>query len=404
MILYIDTFISEIALSPNLKLEKFLEKVQQNSYVYRKQSKMNIFRYSVASYTPIPWSKVILRIDGDAKKDITNLREFLQECFPGADLLFERSNTGLKYASVLDSIRKDNPWVFFSPNNDHPFIYKDVQIFDKLISAAEKAEAQNDFPVSILYSHYTEAINSISPSKYLYGYTGDFCEIVDEDEFSYTVKYDHLSLASLQIFRAENLYQMMKSAGENRVIRTECLGEHVNYNTKSLVIIPKVECCRHYDAYMHTSFVVRDYITSSKVPPLFIPDNFFEGKIKIRYGFDEYFKDYVNINPGKSSYAFETNKGTDLAISIDDIPAFWKDRIESIEICHDFKEVNTMDNILMQKIENPWRYNSNFNLKLTIFYRKCFYKIIFPLFGKFFSRLRKKLYSIKKLFRILLQN
>ena len=69
-------------------------------------------------------------------------------------------------------------------------------------------------------------------------------------------------------------------------------------------------------------------------------------------------------------------------------------------IVRDFKEVNTMDNILMQKIENPWRYNSNFNLKLTIFYRKCFYKIIFPLFGKFFSRLRKKLYSIKKLFRI----
>ncbi len=396
MILYIDTFISETALCPNRKLEAFLEKVQQNSYVYRKQSKINIFRYSAASYASIPWSKVILRIDGDIKEDIINLKEFLEGCFPGADLLFERNDTGEKYAAILDGIRKDNPWVFFSPNNDHPFIYKDAEIFNNLINAAEKAEAQNNIPVTILYSHYTESINSISPSKYLYGYTGDFCEIIDEDEWSYTVKYDHLSLLSLQIYRAENLYQMMKSAGDNRVIRTECLGDYNNYKTKSLMIVPKVECCRHYDAYMHTSFVVRDYITSSRVPPLFIPDNFFEGRIKIRYGFDEYSKDYVNINPEKSSYAFESNDGADLAISIDDIPAFWKDRIESIETYHDFKEVNTKHNILVQNVENPWRSKSDFNLRLTIFYRKCFYKIYFPLFGKLVAQLHRKLHLIKK--------
>ena len=147
---------------------------------------------------------------------------------------------------------------------------------------------------------------------------------------------------------------------------------------------------------MHTSFVVRDYITSSRVPPLFIPDNFFEGRIKIRYGFDEYSKDYVNINPGKSSYAFESYDGTDLAISIDDIPAFWKDRIESIEIYHDFKEVNTIYNILVQNIKNPWRNKSDFNLRLTIFYRKCFYKIYFPLFGKLVTQLHRKLHLIKK--------
>jgi len=397
MILYIDTFISEIALSPNKKLEAFLEVVRKNSYVYRKQSKIDIFKYSAASYVSIQWSKVILRIDGDIKEDIVNLKEFLEECFPGADLVFERNDTGNKYAATLDSIRKDNPWVFFSPNNDHPFIYKDAKIFNNLIDAAEKAEEQNNIPVTILYSHYTESINSISPSKYLYGYTGDFCEIIDEDEFSYTVRYDHLSLLSLQIYRAENLYQMMKSAGDNLVIRTENLGEYTNYETKSLVIVPKVECCRHYDGYAHTSSVIRDYISFSKVPPLFIPDNFFKGRIKIRYGFDEYSKNYVNINPGKSSYAFESNDGTDLAISIDNLPVFWKDRIESIETHHDFKEVNKMYNVLDQDIENPWKGKSNFNLRLTIFYRKYFIKpyvlIIKKCFGKFYSL---KLYIKKK--------
>jgi hypothetical protein len=400
MILYIDTFISEIALCPNRKLEAFLEKVQQNSYVYRKQSKIDIFKYSAASYVSIPWSKVILRIDGDIKEDIVKLKGFLEECFPDADLLFERNDTGSKYASVLDGIRKDNPWIFFSPNNDHPFIYKDAGIFDNLISAAEKAEAQNNIPVTILYSHFTESINSISPSGYLYGYTGDFCKVVDEDEFSYTVKYDHVSLASLQIFRAEYLYKMMRVAGENRVIRTECLGEYTDYNTDSLVIIPKVECCRHYDAYMHTSFVIWDFITSSRVPPLFIPDNFFDKKIKIKYGFDKYYKGFVNINPFKKSYSFNSKNGTDLALFQDEIPSFWNGRIESFEVNQEIDKLSMEESWLSMEIKNPWRYRSKSYIKLIILYRKFHFNILMPLVGNgykkvrgFLSMLKKKYYS-----------
>ena len=181
MILYIDTFISEIALCPNRKLEAFLEKVQQNSYVYRKQSKINIFRYSAASYTSIPWSKVILRIDGDIKEDIINLKEFLEECFPGADLLFERNDTGLKYASVLDGIRKDNPWVFFSPNNDHPFIYKDAGIFDNLISAAEKAEAKNNIP-NLIHPRFLPMF------RYLKYFKGHFSDLINNILFKDSIK------------------------------------------------------------------------------------------------------------------------------------------------------------------------------------------------------------------------
>ncbi len=396
MILYIDTYISETALSPNIKLENLIKTVQQKSYVYRKQSRFDIFKYSIASYVPINWSQVIIRIDGELKENIHDLKDYIKECFPDSDVVFERSDTGTKYSRVLNKVRSGNPWVFFSPNNDHPFIYKDPGVFDQLLAAAEKAEKKYDLPVSILYSHFTESINSISPQGYLYGYTGDFCEVVDEDEYSYTVKYDHASLLGVQIFRAEYLYEQMIVAGDRRVIRSECLGQYINYESDSLMIVPKVECCRHYDAYMHTYMVVNDYITASRVPPLFIPDHFFDRQIKIRYGFDDYSSEYININPGKTSYIFDSSDGTDLAISMIDLPAFWRDRVAVIEANPDSKQTDLKDNPLLMEISNPWRDKSSINKILVIAYRRFHFGIIMPLFGSKYYQLRRILSKLKR--------
>jgi hypothetical protein len=396
MILYIDTYISETALAPNRILENFLKEVQENSYVYRKQSKLDILKYSIASYVPIKWSRVLIKLDGDLKNEIRELKVYIEECFPDATIEFTRSDTGTKYAEVLATMLQDNPWIFFSPNNDHPFIYNKPEIMDSLQKSAEKAEKKFGLPVSILYSHFTESINSISPSGYLYGYTGDFCKIIDEDEYSYTVKYDHPSLVSLQIFRAEHLYEMMKAAGNNRVIRPECLGQYVDYQTESVQIVPKVECCRHYDAYMHTSFVVRDYISASRVPPLFIPDHFFEKKIKIKYGFDEYFQDFVNINPLKKSYSFNSKNGTDLAVLADEIPAFWNGRIESFEVNPEIGKLDIKENWLSMEIKNPWRDKSDGYIKLIILYRKFHFLILMPAVGKSYRRFRGYLSTLKK--------
>jgi hypothetical protein len=355
MILYIDTYISETPLAPNRILEDFLRKVQEHSYVYRKQSKLNILKYSIASYVPIKWSKVIIRIDGDHKDEILATEPFIRSCFPDADLQFIRCDTGNKYARELEKIAEGNPWVFFSPNNDHPFIGTQPNIFESLIISAEKAEKKFGGNVSILYSHFTETVNSIKSDNYLYGYTGDFCKIIDEDDCSYTVQFNHESLFSLLIFRAKKLLEMMKKAGNNRVIRPEDLGKHVDYTNHSIQIIPKTEVCRHYDAYMHTSFVMKDFITSSIVPPLFIPDGFFENEIRIKYGYSEYDERYVNINPTKRKYIFDSKDGTDIGIFIKDLPYFWKNRIKTIDINPNFSDSELSSSYLVDEVMNPWR-------------------------------------------------
>lgn len=382
MILYVDTFISETPLAPLKKLEAFLEAVQSHSYTYRKQSKIDIFKYSLASYVPIPWTHVILRIDGELREEIEKLRPFLMECFPGADLVFERCNTGTKYAKVLEKYRDGNPWVFFSPNNDHPFIYKDPNVFQKLIEAAELTEKKQNLPVMILFSHFTESINSISPSRFLYGFTGDFCQIVDEDPFSYTVKYNHIGLLSLQIFRLNHLLEMMKMAGDNKVIRPENLGAYIEYNKDSILIVPKMELCRHYDGYMHTSFFVRDYISAARVPPLFIPDGFFEKTMRIRFGYDDYLNGWVNINPKFDRYIFESKtEGTDLGMSLDDLPYFWRSRTAQIDLNPEFQEGTPGQAVLWKKIENPWSHYSKTSIFLINAYRFLHFKILvhFPI-------------------------
>lgn len=396
MILYIDTYISDTALSKDLNLEALIREPQVGCNAYRKQSRIDILKYSIASYSILKWTKVIIKLDGDFKKEVGELKSYIKQLFPDSKIDFTRSDTGTKYAEVLDTVRKDNPWVFFSPNNDHPFICNNPEIIGGLVNSAEKAEKKFGLPVSILYSHFTESINSISPSGYLYGYTGDFCNIIDEDEYSYTVKYDHASLISVQIFRAQHLYEMMLVAGNNRVIRAECLGRHIDYHADSIQIVPKVECCRHFDGYMHTYLVVKDYIISSRVPPLFIPDNFFEKKIKIKYGFDKYFDGFVNINPFKKSYSFNSNNGTDLAVLPDEIPACWNGRIESFEVNPEIDKLGIKENWLSMEIQNPWRDKSYGYIKLIILYRKFYFLILASAVGRGYKKFRSFLSTLKK--------
>jgi hypothetical protein len=390
MILYIDTYISETGLIRNRELEALTNETHLRSKAYRKRSRVDVFKYSVASYSIFEWEKAILRIDGDSIDKVSSLRSYLRELLPDSEIALERSDTGAKFAKVIDGFRESNPWVFFSPNNDHPFIYKNNQILDCLVKSAESAEKKFGLPVSILYSHFTESINSISPSGYLYGYTGDFCEIVDEDQYSYSVKYDHPSLIAVQIFRAQHLYEMMCAAGSNRVVRTEDLGQYVDYQACSIQIVPKMECCRHYDGYMHTYAFICDYITADRVPPLFIPDGFFEKKIKIKYGYDEYFEGFVNINPLSRVYSFNSKDGTDMAVLFDQLPAFWNGRIQHSDVNPELGRMQDNDNWLSMEVRNPWRDKSVNRIKLLVFCRKIYFFYLLPIAKFLYSLLLVK--------------
>jgi hypothetical protein len=166
------------------------------------------------------------------------------------------------------------------------------------------------------------------------------------------------------------------------------LGKYLNVNSKCIQIIPKKEHCRHYDGYMHTYSVINDYVSADRVPPLFIPNGFFENDIQIKYGYDKYFLDFTNINPNSQSYIFSSKAGTDLGNLISKIPLFWKDRISHIDINPVFLEPKSEDISLAKRIINPWENYSYWRVKTHISFRKCNFLFKGSALGIFISRVK----------------
>jgi len=241
-----------------------------------------------------------------------------------------------------------NPWIFFSPNNDHPYL-NEGSVIKEYITAAEKAEElYKDHLVSIWYSHFTENINDISMKKPLWGYYSRiFKKIVMNSEKYYLVKANKLQLDSLKIIRLNYLIKIFQGVNhKGRIIRMEETPYHLSKRIREITVVPKLELCRHYDGY--------DFFME-KVPPLFIPEGFEKNKIKIRYGYDDYKNGWINVNPNNDKYGLSKNS-SDLLCNLDQLPKFWSKKIGELDINKDFIEIKP--NKYEYDLENPWSENS----------------------------------------------
>lgn len=385
MILVFDTFLAKKNLYPNKYLDKLLDDVRSNSYTYRYQSKELIFLYTVCSLKNYPWKKIFINFDAESCFDTDEIKKKLKFLMPNAKIRKKRSSTGVEYEKFFGSISNNNDWVFFSPNNDHPYIGTNILDLNKLIIHAEKIEKKYNKNVSIYYSHFTETVNMIKKDNYLYFYTGHHYKILEENDFSYTVLTNHQPLESMQVMRLFQLQNLFKLKKNDSAIRLECLSElFSNKKIQHILIVPKFECCRHYDGYMHTINSVKHFIEANQVPPLFIPDGFFEKSINIREGYLDIKKGYVSINKSAKKYCFESDKDcADLKISEIDIPHFWKERIANIDVNPNYSPDKVQIKKNQNKILNPWENN-----KITFFlYFFRYLKIIFIKFKKYIKNL-----------------
>lgn len=386
MILVFDTFLAKDSLYPNPKIEKLLDYVRSNSYTYRLQSKDHIFLYTLFSYKNYPWTKIYINFDGEKEFNKEKIENAIKSEIPNAIIKKKRTSNGFEFSNFFKSISKNNEWIFFSPNNDHPFIGPNINDLNYLISTAELSEKKYKKTVSIFYSHFTESINMIKKNNYLYFYTGEHYEILEENEYSYVVLANQQPLASMQIMRSYQLINLFNTAKNNFAIRLESLTNTISKKKiEHIVIIPKFECCRHYDGYLHTVNEIKYYVSSKLVPPLFIPDGFFEKKIKLREGYLGFKNGSVSINESAEKYCFDDfQNGTNLKLNFNNIPDSWKDRIISLDSNPKYQKNNSQ--ILKNKndIYNPWIERKNF-LNIIFIYRNI---------KKFFFKIRK---NIKKI-------
>lgn len=378
MILYFDNYITDMPLV--YSRDKLKENIRKKCKAYAMPKKIDIAKYVLASYALYPWSYVLVRYELEDPKNNKDFDRYIKSIFPKAHIIHKRSATQEEYKKSIEILekQKDN-WIFYSPNSDHPMISPDPKIFlyiDKLIKKAEKWKKKYKH-VSIMYSHFSEFLNipiKGNPENFLHGRN---TKILEDNDLARVYVAPKGDFASVQITHKDLLKEWFSSVdlGNKRVIRAEDAMGIVEIKDQ-VVIAPKKEICAHFDGYEHMLGTPNE-ILIDRIPPLFIPEGFFENKIKIAYGYDSYREGWVNISPLAKKYSFRDNKnGTDLKICLEDIPFFWKRHIFKIDINKNINK-NLLEKAREKNINiksNPWAIkNQGINKKSTKFWIRYLY-------------------------------
>lgn len=366
MILFFDVYIvSWESFSKAIKDKKFDINVLKASIYrngndkYKFISKLEITKYTLLSYSIINWSEVFIRFECEDKEEEEKFINFCKKIFPECNIENNRSDTSDKFYQSLKKIKKfGNPWIWFCPNNDHPFL-SDPDNLNKLISYSEVYEEKYNIDVSILYSHFSESMNNYNFFHYLYrDYYLSMNKKINETKSHILTLSERFTIDSIKIFRLELLLEIFKNnKNKKRVIRTEDTSFYM-IDKPLLTVCSKTELCRHYDSY---SF-------AEKVPPLFIPNGIYDSSIKVAYGFSEYKKNYININPNLDFKDIIDGK-TDLINREDRIPFFWINKIKKFEKNKDFDLNNKKFNKELIYLNNPFKDEKIYIYIFVNFYR-----------------------------------
>jgi len=301
---------------------------------------------------------------------------YIKKLFPQAIIEHERSdskNDYLKSIEVLEALQ--DPWIFYSPNNDHPLlisIITDIEYIEELIKYAESLMSTLPY-TSIIYSHLSEYLQASIPTSANHRYFGKDTIFLNQTADAVTFLRPEGDFNSIQILHIDTMKKIFTSTNrtDSPIRRLEDVNDVILPN--HAIVVPTKKLCAHFDGYEHMQGTINE-IVSDIEPVLFIPPGFFDKKIKIAYGYDEHKNGFVNINPCAKYFSFRDKKyGTDLKISLDEIPLFWKNHITEIDInptiCN--KELIDCSKKHFQKVINPWGiFNRGFNLQNFIFQAK----------------------------------
>ncbi len=337
--LFFDVFIEDavpgIYLGGDPKRFKIDHEIRSKDTQYKYQTKIDITRYSLYSYAILDWKSVTIRVECQNPKHHFIYDE-IKTLFPKARILRERSATSKEFHDALNDIDcKDNEWVFFSPNNDHPFL-ADPKDFYELVASVKNLDFpfEPDAILSIPFSHFTETNNMGSIFSSYWGYYADiYSKTLFQNDVLTVLKLNKMLLDSVNLYRLKDLKYFFSNEKNinTRVIRIEDTEHYLSQERQHYIIAPKVELCRHYDGYSH----IIKY-----VPPLFIPYGFFEKAIHLVYGDKKCSEQSVLINPFSNQYCFEEKNGADLRCLLEDIPFFWKTRIKKVTNSYGNLKVN----------------------------------------------------------------
>jgi hypothetical protein len=116
-----------------LLISCFVTKNRSNVSAPDKADRMDIFKLCLKNLTKITWKKVILRIslDDDYKNQENDLRNYIMDLFPGADLIFKRYEMLSEWKVISKQIKEEGDPIYATTNDDHIFLDTDDTIIQE---------------------------------------------------------------------------------------------------------------------------------------------------------------------------------------------------------------------------------------------------------------------------------
>lgn len=283
-----------------------------------KYDRLDIFKYCLSSYAAmlplISKCEFYIELAPEFANRRDELSEYITNLYPTdkLNLNWYRHSYGSQWREWCDTSKlPDADIIWFAGNDDHIFIDYDLSVLE----AGIKLLSEDANPLGqIYYSHWPEQM------RLAYQQGGALTE-----DKNYIVR-DWRTFDAITMMKAERWrrYWFDNDWGDTQLWRTDPLW-HLGYQLDGPVYTPTREIVRHYDGYSHTGRAVANI-----TPPLVIPHGFFNGNINIEIGYNQRNNETTNFNPS-SEWVYNFNPtGTDYRWLEDDIPLFWRDRIDSI--------------------------------------------------------------------------
>lgn len=297
--------------------------------------RLNVFKYTLASYSVIKWSHVIIYYDLDVSYEDRReeLKGWINSLFINPIVYDDRLTHQSEWRKAMEEVFsfEDDDLVWFCCNDDHVFIDYDTDLLYRL--EAKLIALSHNYPyVACSFSHWPECLAySSKPSYHPYPRRSPHNDgIMIENTEEYCIIRDWNINDSIEIVTKNWLKYLFCEVdhGDVKLDRPDS-GQGSGAVVPTTMIVPYRELVRHYDVYTHVS------IDLNLCPPLQMPDGFFENDIKILYCSQERKPGYVHINPQIENYYSHDLSGVDSRYCLEDLPLFWKNRISTIEVAQE---------------------------------------------------------------------
>jgi hypothetical protein len=307
MILFINVFIEENSPSP---LGHFNSRYNLKTY-----SKLEVFFYTLESYRSINWSKVYIYCGLDQNlDDHESVYQRILEIFPEAHLYKFRNAYQSEWQIAVDEIcSNDDDLIWYAGNHDHPYLAPNNNQLNLIIDALNDC---NEIYKGAVYSHYPDNISWIMNSNF------------------FDWRFESKGVCSFKACRSEGIMIVNKALlknwwfdyhyGNSFIPRADWIDASCS-SAEAKIFMPVKLLCHHFDGYTFGSY---EY-DARDVPPLEIPEGFWENNIIIDYCSFERTEGHTLINPVLPFRAKDEN-GADLRCMIEDLPLFWQKRIAKI--------------------------------------------------------------------------